>query len=80
MGYRDLRLDPFQTVSCQRQGAEKRRPESQRMNSRTEVVDEAGQRQFTRTRATAEGWLGFEDANVAPGLGEDDGSRQSIWP
>ncbi len=78
MRHGDLRLNPFQPVPGQRQGLEKRRPEGQRMDGRAEVVDKAGQRQFARTRAAAEGGLRFEHADAATGLREGYGGGQAV--
>jgi hypothetical protein len=44
MGQRDVRLNPFESDSFQRKRFEKRRASRERMNRRTDIMQESGQR------------------------------------
>ena len=74
----NLRVDVLEAVALQRQGAKERRPHCQRMNGRTDVMGEAGQRQLRRARAAADRVLGFEDGHRLASLSEPDRRRQSV--
>src|SRR6266576_2803454 len=50
MRQRDIRLNPGEPESIEWESFEKRRTGSEWMNCRAEIVDETGQRQFTRAR------------------------------
>src|SRR5436190_14372790 len=54
-----LRLNPFETESFQRKRLEKRRPCSQRMHCRTNVVQKSRPRELSRARASANGRVPF---------------------
>ncbi len=53
---------------------------AERMNGRADVVDEAGQRQFGRAHAAADGLVGLEDDDLASGLRQHDGRAQAVRP
>jgi hypothetical protein len=45
------------------------------MHRGTDVMDESGQGEFSRTHTAADGVTGFEDEHLEPLLCEGDGSR-----
>ena len=78
VGERQLRVDPRQAVPLQRQGAEERRADGQRVDRRTDVMHEARQRQFLRARAAADGVLRLEHGHGAPGAGQGDRGAEAV--
>src|SRR6266550_5884416 len=60
MRERDLWLNPGEPESIEWESFEKRRTGSEWMNCRAEIVDETGQRQFSRARAAANSGVGFQ--------------------
>jgi hypothetical protein len=74
------RLQPFESMRREGQRPPEWRRDAERMNRRADVVREAGQRQFGGPRAAADGMVGFEDDDLASGLGQHDRRTQSVGP
>jgi hypothetical protein len=72
VGERRRRLDPLDAVLGERQRAEERRRDPERVDRRTDVVDESRQRQLGRACAAPHRVGGLEDANVEPRLRQHD--------
>ena len=78
MGQRQGRLNPFEAVLRQWQGAQEGRGQRQGMHRRAEVVREAGQGQFGGTQAAANFRLRFVDAHLQPRLRQRNGGGQPV--
>ena len=62
----------------QRKRIEERRRHRHRVDRRTDVVCEAGERELRRPASAADGVLGFEDRDLEAGLRERDGGCESV--
>src|SRR5712691_10318572 len=71
-------LDKLKPKVSQRQTAQERRTQAQRMDRGTYIVDKAWQRQFRRTSAAADGWFSFADLHGPACLRQRDRRRQPI--
>src|SRR6266567_2466540 len=78
MRERDLWLNPGEPESIEWESFEKRRTSSEWMNCRAEIVDETGQRQFSRARAAANGGVGFQYQHGTSRVRENNGGRQTV--
>jgi hypothetical protein len=58
---------------------EKGRPNSQRMDRRTNIVVKAWQSQFRRASASTDGFAAFEQVHPSPGPRERNRGGQPIW-
>ena len=72
------RLNPREAMVVQRQRREERRAHGEGMHGRSEVVDEAGERQFHGARGATGSCFGFEYVDFEAGLSQDDGRRESV--
>ena len=77
---RRRRLDPLEAVLRERQRAEERRRDAERVDRRADVVDESRQRQLGRARAAAHGVGRLEHAHRDPGPRQHDRRRQPVRP
>src|SRR5438477_11048758 len=80
MSQRNFRLNPSETESLERKRFEKRRTGGGRMNSRTNVMDKAGQGQLGRARSAAYGRVGFQHERRTSSMRERDRCGQAIRP
>jgi hypothetical protein len=71
-------VNPVQPVSLQRERRKERGASSERMDSGTEIVEEAGQGKLECARSAAGLRLGFEDVDVSAGLREGDGGGEAV--
>ena len=71
-------VDRLEAVLGQRQPAQERRGERQRVDGRAGVVDEARQRQLVGAAAAADRRLPLEHGNPATSAGERDRGRQAV--
>lgn len=78
MGERVGRMNPLKTVLVQRQCPQERRSDCHRMHGGTYVVQETGQRQFTRARSTTDAFLCFQHEDGSAGASKNDRGSQSI--
>ena len=78
MCHRRRRLDPAKPVLVERQGAEKRHRNGQRMHGRADIVREAWQRQLGRPCTATDSRLCFEHEHRSPRLREDDRRGESV--
>src|SRR5438874_9555150 len=74
----NIRLNPGQPQSFERKSFEKRRTSSEWMDCRAEIMDEAGQRQLGRARATADRRISFQYEHRTFRAGKSNSSRQAI--
>jgi len=72
------RMDPLQAMLGKRQRFEKRLGNGERMNRRTDVVDETRKRQLRRARPAANGFSRFEDANGMTRPRNFNGCRKTV--
>src|SRR6266487_3221746 len=80
MCQRNVRLNPFETESLKWQRFEIRRTRGERVDCRTNVVDEFRQRQFRRTCAAANCCVGFTNKNGITGAHQRDCGGKTIRP
>jgi hypothetical protein len=80
MGQGHVWLYPVQAVFFERQLTEERRPQSERVDGRTNVMSEAWQRKFRRTNAAANGLSSFHDEHGKFCLGKTDGRGEAVGP
>src|SRR6266700_1593699 len=78
MRQRNIWLNPGQSQSFERKSFEERRTSSEWMDCRAEIVDETGQRQFSRARAAANGGVGFQYQHGTSRARENNGGRQTV--
>jgi len=78
MRQRSRRLNPFQAVFCERQLTKKRRTDRQRVDRRTNVVNETRQGQLGRTNRSANLCLRLINDYGFALLSQHDRSRQTI--
>ena len=71
-------MGQLEAVLGEREGAQERRGERERVNGRAGVVHEAGQRQLGGAAASAEARLGLEHAHAAAGPGQGDCRSQPV--
>ena len=80
MGQRKSRLDPFQAVLRKRQLTKKRRPNRERVNSRANIVKEAGQGKLARPRATTNGIARLQQPNTKTRSSQMNSCGQPVRP
>ena len=73
-------LNPFQPALLERQAAEKRRPHRHGVNTRTDVVQEARERQFRRSRPAAQRFFSLDQQNGAARLGDRNRGGEPVRP
>src|SRR5207302_1458897 len=73
------RVNTFKTVLPEWKAFEEWRSEGERVNGRANVVNEAGQRQFSRSRSTAYRIPRFEDADRPSSAGHFNGCGKAVW-
>src|SRR6266567_483417 len=78
MRQRNIWLNPGQSQSFERKSFEERRTSSEWMDCRAEIVDETGQRQFSRAGATADHRIGFQYQHRTFRASKSNSSRQAI--
>jgi hypothetical protein len=76
----DRWFDPLQPIRGEWKGSPERRRDSEWMDSRADVVDEAGHRELGRPRSSANSGFRFEHYDFASGLRKDDGSAETVRP
>ena len=80
MSKRSGRVNPVEAISVKRKGRKKWRARGERMDSGTEIVEEAREGEFESAYGAAGLWLGLEDVNVRAGLCEGDGGGEAVGP
>src|SRR5438128_1255105 len=76
----NLGLNPFEAESLQRKRLEKRRPGSQWMNCRTNIVHKSRPRELSRACASANGRVRFTNEHGTTRARECDRGCQTIRP
>jgi hypothetical protein len=71
-------MDPLQTVLGKRKRSEERGGDPKRMNGRTNVMMEAGHRQFRSSRSAAYCLARFQNTNRVTRACDFNGRRQAI--
>ena len=77
---RRRRVNPLQSVFCQREGFEERRRDRHRVNRGADVVRESRQRERRGPRPAADGIGALDHKNRMTLLGKGDGRGKSVWP
>jgi hypothetical protein len=80
VGQGDRRLHPVQPETIQREPAEHRRANPERVHRRADVVGEPRDRELGGARAAAYLGGGLEDAHCEPRPGQRDGCGEPVWP
>jgi len=78
MGQGDGGHDPFESVAGEREGAQEGRGGGEREYGSADVVEEAGESQFSGAQSAAGNRLGFEDRDAPAGAGQRDGGREAV--
>ena len=73
-------LNPFQPSLLERQAPEKRRPHGHRINTRTDVVQEARKSQFRRSRPATQRFLSLDQQNGVARLGDRNRGSETVRP
>src|SRR5207245_7154716 len=71
-------MSPVEAVVRQRQESKEGRPHGHGINGGADVVDKAGQRQFRRARAAADGFVSLDQKNRAARLGHGNGGGETV--
>ena len=80
VGQRQRRVYPLKAVALQGQVAEEGRGEGQRVDGRTDIVSEAGQRQLGCARPAADRGRGFDHPHRPAGARQRHRRRQPVRP
>lgn len=78
MGERGRRVNPPEAVGMQRQGRKERRTGGERMDSRSEIVEEAGEGELKGAGGAARLRFGLEDVDAKASLRKDDGGGEAV--